>query len=530
MNIKKELFFLPLILVVIFSFSWNLFQIDYRGTNYFIILASILLPLSIKNIFNIKPLYFLFFSLPFLFLSVIETVSLFEYKTSTNINTWEVILNTNTEEIKSFYKETNIITILLVTLNILVFIFYLFVLIKEKHDFKLSKRRRSFWLGVFLLLFIDFALKGATTKAFPINLNESLLLYAKEKIKEKDYLELKKNVRYKVNRDKNFKNNNKETIVIVVGESLRRDHLEYYGYERETTPLLKNEDLICYTDVVSPANQSVISLKRIFSKAEHNDVSGYLEYPTLIKAFKEAGYSTYWISTQKVYGFFDSEISYIARESDNIVFKNHEGLDEQLFEPYNKILSKNDKKRIIFIHVLGNHFSYKKRTNSKFEYFDIEKTEDKKQELINQYDDSVRYNDYVLSYFLNQLKKQEGEKSFIMFSDHGESLFDSGEDLCFHSSVQPSKSEFNIPFILWFSKEFKNVHPNIYKQVINNKDSSINLSNLYHALPMLYGIEFDEIDKAKSFFNSSYIPNVNRKVLNSNRDLLNYNSLQTKIK
>lgn len=524
--LKKELFFIPLIIVILSSFIWN--TLEYTtSTTVLICLLSIIVPVVIRNIFNIKPLLFLLISFPVLIIAIIQTVSLFEYQSDLSINTWEVIFNGNSEEAVSFLSELKTTTISLVLFKITIFLLYFFILIKKK-NLDVIKKRRKLWLILGIILIIDFGLNGATRKIFPLNFFESINNYTKEKIKEREYFYQKQEIIFNTKRnDKLFAKEEKETIVIVVGESLRRDHLEYYGYNKETTPLLKKEELICYTDVISPANQSVISLKRIFSLAEYKDITGYLKHPSLIKVFKEAGFKTYWISTQRIYGFFDSEISYIAKEADEVIFEDYNGLDEQLFKPYKKVLSKKNNKKIIFLHIMGNHFSYKKRTHSDFFYFDNNKG-NKKQQLINQYDDSVRYNDFVLSFFLNELKKIKGEKSFLMFSDHGESLFDSGENLAFHSSIKPSKSEFNIPLVLWLSKEVKDNYPNRYQQVIQNKDKPIILSDFFHALPFLYGIEFSKLNKEKAFFNKTYVPVLNRKVLNPERSILKYDTLISK--
>lgn len=526
-SLKKELFFTPLIIVILSSFIWSTLK-DTTGTKILICLISIIVPVIIRNVFNLKPSYFLLLTFPFLIIGIIQTVSLFEYQSDLSINTWEVIFNGNSEEAVSFLSELKTVTISLVLFKIIIYTLY-FIILKKNKNLDVIKKRRKFWLVLGIILVIDFGFNGATRKIFPFNFVESFSDFVKEKIKERQYFSKKKEIVFNAKRnDKLFDIKEKETIVVIVGESLRRDHLEYYGYNKETTPLLKNEELICYTDVISPANQSVISLKRIFSYGEYKDINGYLKYPSLLKVFKEAGFKTYWLSTQRIYGFFDSEISYIAKEADEVIFEDYNGLDEQLFKPYKKVLSKKNNKKIIFLHIMGNHFSYKKRTHSDFFYFDNNNKGNKKEQLINQYDDSVRYNDFVLSFFLNELKKIKGEKSFLMFSDHGESLFDSGENLAFHSSIKPSKSEFNIPLVLWLSKEIKVNYPNRYQQIIKNKDKPIILSDFFHALPFLYGIEFPKLNKEKAFFNKTYVPVLNRKVLNPERNILKYDKLISK--
>ncbi|MFZ3563809.1 phosphoethanolamine transferase [Tenacibaculum finnmarkense] len=523
----NNFFLLPLVATLLFPLLFFAI-IEDESTLYIVYIISILIPLIIRNVFNIKPFKFILISFVILIISILYSVVAFEYHSDVNVNTWEVILNTDEGESAEFYEAMKFVTKFVVILQIMMYFLYFYIFYKsnEKHD--ITKKSKIIWRVIALLLFLDFGLKGATKKTFPISFNRSVYQFIKEKYDESKFLESKLNKSFNAIQNNKLNKQGAETIVVVIGETLRKDHLQYYGYNKETTPFLKKEELICYTDVISPANQTVNSLKRVFSLAEFEDEMGYIKYPSLIKSFKEVGYKTYWLTTQKMYGIHDSQISYIARESDEVFFKNQGKIDEVLFNSYEEVLLNKESKKIIFIHLLGSHATYKKRIPESFSFFDKEETDDEKKKLINQYDDSVRYNDYVLSFFLNKLKEKEGENSFMMFSDHGESLFDSGDGLCGHGSLRPSKSEYNIPLVLWFSKEFKEKNKDTYNQVLVNKNEPIILSDLFHSLPSLYGIEFSKINKNKNFFGNTYIPHKKRKVLNGKKELIDYGTLKVK--
>lgn len=526
----NQLFLIPFFVILLFPLL--IFAVKEGSFSLFLsYIISIIIPFVIINIIKINPFNLIWISFPFFFIAVIYTVVVFEYQTDVNVNTWEVLLNSNKEEASEFFNEIKAITFLFLIIQFFTYITYFIFFIKvRKTIFKRTKRTSNIAFIIAFFLLVDFGVKGATKKAFPISFSEGLIEYIYAKYKEKKYLNVKEKIKLKTKRSIFFKEDIKETIIVVIGESLRRDNLEYYGYNKATTPNLKKENLICYTDVVSPANQSVNSIKRVFSLAELDDENGYLKYPTFIKAFKEVGFKTHWISTQSIFGIHDSEISYIAKETDNVYFMNN-NFDEILFEPYEQLLDEKANKKMIFIHLMGSHASYSKRTPKMFKHFskNKSKSKNKKENKINLYDDTVRYNDYILSFFLNKLKEQEGEKTFLMFSDHGESLYDSGDNLCFHGSTKPSKSEYNIPFILWFSDEFKKNHSSLYNQVILNKNKAIILSDFFHSMPSLYGLEFLKKDKSKNFFSKEYISSNNRKVLNGRKKLLNYNDLPNKI-
>ena len=515
-----------LIFVVILAAPLLIDAFNRTGTRHYLaFLFSVIIALSIRIIFNIKPFYFVLFSFPVLLLSINYDVLVLEYKTFINITTWFAIFNTDYNEATDFVANTALSTKLLVVFQILAYLFFLFLTYRRSISESSGKVKKI--LLVLLLFFsVDFFLKGATRVAFPFRGLEGLYDYVSTKITEAKYLDIKRNAKFDAVRKPEFANDQKETIVIVVGESLRRDHLGYYGYARETTPLIKNEDLIIFSDVVSPANQTINSLKRVFTRAEMLTDNYYWKEPSLIKAFKEVGFTTYWITTQPVYGRHESEASFIGEETDMFIdeHKRKNGYDENLLSSYKKVLHNGVNKKIIFLHIMGNHASYRKRYPPDFSFFDLNDNSDKKQHIIDLYDNAVKYNDYFLHKVLTGLKHIRGEKSFIMFSDHGESLFDT-EGFCYHGSANPSKSEYIVPLILWLSGEFKANHPSLVDEISANKDKPVLLSDMFHALPGLYGIEFEKRNKKNDFFSHYYKSKLNRKVLNVDLELLDYNNL-----
>lgn len=85
-------------------------------------------------------------------------------------------------------------------------------------------------------------------------------------------------------------------------------------------------------------------------------------------------------------------------------------------------------------------------------------------ELINAYDNTIVYTDYILSQIIENLKQLKEFNSALMFvSDHGESLGE--KNLYMHGlplSIAP-KEQFDIPFIVWVSDGSRQVKP--YKTV-----------------------------------------------------------------
>jgi len=519
-------FFLPFVLVLDIPFIVTALR-ENTFTSYLAILFSIFFPLVLLQLFFYKrPWLFIMLSFPILYLALSFDVLVFDYNSYYNISTWQAVFDSNPEESKEFLGILNYRTWFIGILQILTYLFYLLWSIKHRIVFSGNLKN---WSWHFLALIALLFYKGARmTKAFPFgNTLDSFIAYQKQTELERNLMPIKKTYHYKATENQEFaKDSMPKTIVVLITESLRRDHQSIYAYPRQTTPLMQNENLIKYTDLISPANQTVTVLRRVLSQAEGAGDSLYFARPSIITAFKEAGYRTAWFSTQSVGKNGESKNSVIAKESDTTVFHNNTHLDKVLLSDLRNELSNPATQKLIFLHVFGVHYLYDHRFPPSNAYFSKQKTSDYKQDQINKYDDAIRYNDYLQSEILKLLKQQAGEKIFITFSDHGESLFESAPNIQGHGALQPAKVEFDVPFVLWFSNEYQKNHPEIYHNVLKNKDLPAINSDFFHSFPYLSGIEFKELKPEKNFFAPTYKPLQKRYVLNSGLDSLDYQTLK----
>ena len=132
-----------------------------------------------------------------------------------------------------------------------------------------------------------------------------------------------------------------------------------------------------------------------------------------------------------------------------------DGLKEQ-------IQASKSNKILVVLHTSTSHGpTYYKKYPKDFETFtpvckSVELAECTQQELINAYDNTILYTDYILATLIDELKQLEAyQTSMIFISDHGESL---GENnLYMHgipASIAPSE-QLDIPFIVWTSEGSK---------------------------------------------------------------------------
>ena len=528
--LKHVAVILPLIIVLDIPFIVYAFKSGVAEM-YLAVIISILIPLLIQITLQLKLWQFVLLSLPVLYLSLSFDTLIFDFNSYYNISTWAAVFDTNPEESKEFFKILTRQTWLTGILQISTYLFYLLLSLKIQLK-KQPVSIRITALIILLLLTINWFMNGITAQAYPFGHTlHSYIAYRKQSDLEKKLYLQKKSYRYNAYENSEFATDSlPKTIVVLINESLRRDHQQIYGYQRKTTPLIAKENLIIYTDLISPANQTVNALRRIFSQAEGTNDTLYFAKPSIITAFKEAGYHTAWFSTQPVGKNGESKNSVIAKESDTTIFRNNNQLDTILLKDLAGELKIKNRKKLIFLHTFGVHYLYEKRFPKNFAHFSKTTDSDYKQDQINKYDDAIRYNDLLQSKIIKLLKQQKGEKIFIAFSDHGESLFDSGPNIQGHGALHPAKSEYDIPFIIWLSDEYKNKHPDIYAQVIKNKDLPAINSDFFYSFPYLSGIEFNELNPAKNFFKNSYKHRQNLQVINSALELLDYNRMPAKRK
>lgn len=124
------------------------------------------------------------------------------------------------------------------------------------------------------------------------------------------------------------------------------------------------------------------------------------------------------------------------------------------------VLSSDKNKVLIVLHTSTSHGpSYNKHYPIEFEKFSpvcetVEMSKADPAELMNSYDNSILYTDYLIHSAISEMKSlpDEWKRCVIYVSDHGESL---GENNLYMHGVPISiapKEQVEIPFIVWTSK------------------------------------------------------------------------------
>lgn len=309
----------------------------------------------------------------------------------------------------------------------------------------------------------------------------------------------------------NVTNNEQEALyVVVIGESTTRNNMGIYGYYRDTNPNLskvKNE-LYLYKNVISPHIQTILSLDKVLSMGDYAQPENN-KLGTVIQLANQAGFETYWLSNQKPIGAYESLVSLYAKASKHRFYVSniYEGTnkyDEILLPKLKETIHKKPSKKMIFLHLEGSHISYHKKYPERFDFFkDEPKTQfktDEAQQIINEYDNSIRYNDFIVSQIIEIVKKANKNSYVVYFSDHGEEVFKDYEYFGHHESIG-SNAMFEIPFIVWTSDKYNKKTAIDFKNQIERK---YNLEDFIYSFSELSRINFDQFQPTKSVFSPNF--------------------------
>lgn len=238
----------------------------------------------------------------------------------------------------------------------------------------------------------------------------------------------------------------KDNFVIVVGESVRRDFLNAYGFPIDNTPFINSSYNIIFEDYISIAPKTVMSLSRTLALANSENIKSYELNNNIITLASKIGYETHWISNQGITGHHNSPTTIIANRSDYTTFlrkgdgkSGYNPMDEEML-PFikNTISRKSSKPKLIVIHMQGSHPYACDRTNEKYDEFILSKE-------ISCYNKSIRNTDVFLEEIYKSLLNTNKSFNLIYFSDHGQ--FTNGKNIM--HSQKPVKQAYQVPLIIW---------------------------------------------------------------------------------
>jgi lipid A ethanolaminephosphotransferase len=295
--------------------------------------------------------------------------------------------------------------------------------------------------------------------------------------------------------------NRSKLVIMVVGEAARADHFSLNGYERETNPLLAQEDIINLSNVSSCGTSTAESVPCMFSVYNRGDYSYKKGIRTenvldVLKHTKDI--AILWRDNNSDSKGVALRVPYEDFKSpkNNTICIEGECRDVGMLEGLDKFIQENKGKDILIVlHQMGNHGpAYFKRYPKAFEKFTPtcntnQLEECTQQEIINAYDNAILYTDYFLSQVIEFLKKYDNEydTAMIYMADHGESLGEGGVYLHGLPYFMAPDAQTHIGAVVWFGKEMrKKIDVDALRERSQKEYSQ---DNLFHTLLGIFDVK-----------------------------------------
>ncbi|EAL1123129.1 TPA: phosphoethanolamine--lipid A transferase [Campylobacter coli] len=400
------------------------------------------------------------------------------------------VVQTDVKEVKDLLSWRLVLSVIIV---LLFCIFILKIRIENNVEQEFFKRIRvrilSAFLGCFIFL-IFFMPLSKTFIPFFRTYNEirmyNVPFYPIYAVYRYYVRFLKPKSEFKTIGDDAFKEDNatKKLLVLVVGETARAANYSLGEYAKNDTNFYTNKNNVVFFDNFSSCGTATaVSLPCMFSLSKRQNYSSSEYQENVMDILQKTGVKASWIDNNsgECKGVCD-------RLSDKQQLSSD--WDENLLPSLKERLGNLDTQNIIVLHLQGSHGpAYYKRYPSEFKKFTPtcdtnELSKCASEALINTYDNTLLYTDYLLSEIIELLKeKKDYESSLLYLSDHGESLGENGIYLHGMPYAIAPRHQTHIPVIFWSSDE------NLMTTAQNHKSLNLSQDNLFSTLLGYFNIQ-----------------------------------------
>jgi lipid A ethanolaminephosphotransferase len=300
----------------------------------------------------------------------------------------------------------------------------------------------------------------------------------------------------------------RELVVLVVGETARADRFSLNGYARETNPLLAKEKVASFTNAWACGTSTAVSVPCMFSIYDQDDYSKRKAAHTenVLDVLQRAGVNVVWLDNNSDSKGVAKRVPYQSYKSSKLNPDcDSECRDVGMLKNLQSYIDQHANEDIfIVLHQMGNHGpAYYKRYPGEFERFaptcqTNELAECERIKIDNAYDNAILYTDYFLAEVIDLLKKNSDdfEAAMLYVSDHGESLGENNIYLHGLPNMLAPDEQKHVPMIFWFSDSFlqDGISVDLLRPRLNERFSH---DNLFHTLLGLFEVETGDYDRQK---------------------------------
>ena len=254
--------------------------------------------------------------------------------------------------------------------------------------------------------------------------------------------------------------------VVFVGETARAQNFGLNGYARDTTPELAKRGVITFTDVSSCGTSTAVSVPCMMSNLTRDGYSydRSIRQENLIDVLHHADVDVLWWDNNTGDQGTATRITEPRRMTaadDPAACAMGECTDAVFLNPLRDALPKITRDTVLFLHMIGSHGpSYYLRYPQTEEHFSpacrtAEFADCTPQEIINAYDNSIRFTDQVIARTIDMLAAQSNVIPAVFFlSDHGESLGEDGLYLHAAPYFMAPETQTRVPMVMWLPEPY----------------------------------------------------------------------------
>ena len=297
----------------------------------------------------------------------------------------------------------------------------------------------------------------------------------------------------------------KNLTILVLGETSRAQNFSLGGYERETNPRLKQDDVIYFANTTSCGTATAVSVPCMFSNMPraHYDEELAHHQEGVLDILQRAGIRVLWNDNDGGCKGACDRVPHQNVTDLNLTGQCIDGecYDEVLFHNLESYIDNLQQDGIIVLHTIGSHGpTYYNRYPAEFKKFtptcDTNEIQScSQQQLTNTYDNTILYIDYIVDKAIKLLQSKQDKftTSLVYLSDHGESLGENGVYL--HGlpwSIAPETQK-HVPMLLWLSEDYQQRY-GVSSQCLQQraKTDPYSQDNLFSTLLGLLGVDTHE--------------------------------------
>ena len=305
-------------------------------------------------------------------------------------------------------------------------------------------------------------------------------------------------------------------LMLVVGETGRSGNFALNAYGRPTTPELAGEHIASFRNAWSCGTNTAASVPCMFSHLGKTAFEARkANYEGLLDVISHSGMAVIWVDNQAgCKGVCDRlpNASTTALQVPGLCVDG-ECFDEIMLKDLDARITALPAERrakgvVVVLHQMGSHGpAYYKRVPAAYKPFLPECTSSALQEcsaeqLVNSYDNTIRYTDHFLAAAIGWLKAREATSTpaLMYVADHGESL---GENnIYLHGmpyNIAPDVQK-HVPWITWLSPAYEQRSHIDTACLQRRAETRLSHDNYFHSVLGLLGVQTTVYQPALDLF------------------------------